>query len=243
MKQRIALSIFAALFATCGALTVVVAADSTKDDGFANETAKRSYALGMNIGQSVKGLPVDIDTNALTQGLRDVLGDATLKLSDQEAMVTYQALMRDIQVAQVEQLKEVAQTNLEAGQAFLAENKDKEGVKVTDSGLQYKVLEKGEGPQPDANDTVTVHYVGTLIDGTVFDSSRERGEPATFPVDGVIAGWTEALQLMHEGARYKLFIPPQLAYGIRGAGGAIGPNETLIFEVELLKVNKQDEQE
>lgn len=240
MKQKIVLSVCTALVVTCGALGVATAADSSKDGGFANEMAKRSYALGMNIGESVKGLPVDVDAKALAQGLRDVLGDATPKLSEQEASITYQALMRDVQTAQVERLKQQAQSNLEAGQAFLTKNKTKDGVKVTDSGLQYKVLEKGDGPQPDANDTVTVHYVGTLIDGTVFDSSRERGEPATFPVDGVIAGWTEALQLMHEGARYKLFIPPKLAYGIRGAGPKIGPNETLIFDVELLKVNKKD---
>src|SRR5699024_9767189 len=115
----------------------------------------------------------------------------------------------------------------------------KEGVKVTDSGLQYKVLKEGDGAQPDADDSVTVHYTGKLIDGTVFDSSRERGKPTTFPVNAVIPGWTEALQLMHEGAKYKLFIPPELAYGVRGAGAKIGPNEALIFEVELLKVNKK----
>src|SRR5699024_8017267 len=174
------------------------------------------------------------------QGVQDVVSGATPKLTEQEAKVTFQALMRDVRAAQLEKAKQQAKANLEAGKAFLAKNKKKEGIKVTDSGLQYKVLKKGDGPQPDANDTVTVHYVGTLIDGTVFDSSRKRGKPATFPVDKVIPGWTEALQLMHEGAHYMLFIPPELAYGPRGAGKMIGPNETLIFDVELLKVNQQD---
>ena len=238
MKKTITISACVALLAVAGVLNVAAAADN--DDGFANETAKRSYALGMNIGESASNLPVDVDAEALAQGVQDVVSGATPKLTEQEAKVTFQALMRDVRAAQLEKAKQQAKANLEAGKAFLAKNKKKEGIKVTDSGLQYKVLKKGDGPQPDANDTVTVHYVGTLIDGTVFDSSRKRGKPATFPVDKVIPGWTEALQLMHEGAHYMLFIPPELAYGPRGAGKMIGPNETLIFDVELLKVNQQD---
>jgi FKBP-type peptidyl-prolyl cis-trans isomerase FklB len=132
--------------------------------------------------------------------------------------------------------EKAAEENLREGQAFLSENAQKDGVKTTESGLQYEVIEKGSGKTPTPESTVTVHYRGTLIDGTEFDSSLRRGEPATFPVNGVIAGWTEALQLMSEGAKYKLYIPADLAYGERGAGQAIGPNETLIFDVELLSV-------
>ena len=131
----------------------------------------------------------------------------------------------------------MSQDNLEAGQQFLEENKSKEGVTVLDSGLQYKVIESGEGGQPGPTDRVTVHDKGTLIDGTEFDSSYGRGEPLTFPVNGVIAGWVEALQLMKEGDKWQLYIPSELAYGSRGAGGVIGPNSTLVFDVELIKVN------
>jgi FKBP-type peptidyl-prolyl cis-trans isomerase len=133
---------------------------------------------------------------------------------------------------------DIAETNLQSGKTFLAENASKEGVITTDSGLQYKVLTKGEGAQPAASDNVTVHYSGTTLDGTEFDSSYKRSQPATFPLNRVIAGWTEGLQLMQEGAKYRFFIPSDLAYGSRGAGRDIGPNATLIFEVELLKVSK-----
>jgi len=145
--------------------------------------------------------------------------------------------MQARQKAQLKQQQD-AQTNQEEGEAFLAENRNKEGVQETESGLQYKVLEEGSGDSPVATDTVTVHYEGTLIDGTVFDSSYERGEPATFPLDGVISGWTEGLQLMKEGATYRFFIPADLGYGMNvRPGSPIGPNETLIFKVELLEVN------
>lgn len=240
MKQRIlTAACIVLLTAGAGVFGAAQAAESG-DDGFADNSAKRSYALGMNIARSVAKLPVDFDIDALAQGLRDVLSGTETRLSDRESKVAYQALMRNIQVAQTMNMKEKADANLKASKAFLAENKTRKGVKVTASGLQYKVLKKGSGPQPDLNDTVTVHYVGKLIDGTVFDSSRQRGKPATFPVNGVIAGWTEALQMMHEGARYKLFIPAKLAYGMRGAGRRIGPNETLIFTVELLGVHEKE---
>ncbi|HET7315221.1 FKBP-type peptidyl-prolyl cis-trans isomerase, partial [Salinisphaera sp.] len=147
-------------------------------------------------------------------------------------------VVSDMAAAQKKQQQKKAASNLEAGQKFLAQNKKKDGVKTLDDGLQYKVIHKGDGPQPDANDSVTVHYTGKLIDGTVFDSSKKRGKPVTFPVNAVIPGWTEALQLMHAGGEYKLFIPPDLAYGERGAGSQIGPNETLIFDVKLISVDK-----
>jgi len=138
----------------------------------------------------------------------------------------------------VAEMEALAAKNKAAGEAFLAENAKKEGVKVTKSGLQYKIIEEGEGPSPGPSDMATVNYRGTLIDGTQFDSSYDRGQPATFPVGGVIAGWTEALQLMKPGAKWQLFIPSDLAYGERGAGKDIGPNSTLVFDVELLSVEK-----
>lgn len=235
MKKIIAISAGTALLALGGTLGAAMAASNGGD--FASETAKRSYALGMNVGESANKLPVELDADALSAGVRAVVSDSTPKLSEADAKSAFQALMDDVRDAQETKVKQQAETNKQAGEAFLAKNAKKDGVQVTDSGLQYKVLKKGDGPQPDADDTVTVHYVGTLIDGTVFDSSRERGQPATFPVDKVIPGWTQALQLMHQGAHYKLFIPSDLAYGQRGAGQDIGPNETLIFDVELLKVD------
>lgn len=215
-------------------------AASSAEAGFENAAAKRSYALGMDIGNSLKALPVELNVDALAEGVRDTITGGETRLTQEELQAVMQSFVQDMQTAQREQAQQTAQANLKAGKEFLAENKTKEGVQATESGLQYKVLTEGSGPSPDANDSVTVHYEGRLIDGTVFDSSRERGEPVTFPVDAVIPGWTEALQLMQEGATYMLYIPPELAYGERGAGAQIGPNETLVFEVELLKVNAKE---
>lgn len=237
IKQRIAVTSCTILFVMCGALNIAQAAGD--NDGFADKIAKQSYALGMQTARSVANFPIDVDTEAFLQGVQDALGSGDTRLTERESKVVYQGLVRDIQVARYAEIKKEASANLQAGKTFLAGNQAKDGVKVTDSGLQYKILEKGDGPQPDANDVVTVHYVGKLVDGTVFDSSRKRGAPATFAVNRVIAGWTEALQMMHEGARYKLFIPAKLAYGNQGRGDIIGPNETLIFDVELLKVHKK----
>lgn len=214
--------------------------EAEAETGFENAAAKRSYALGMDIGNSLKELPVELNVDALAEGVRDTVSGGETRLSQQELQAVMQTFVQDMQAAQQKQAQQLAQANLEAGKQFLVENKDKEGVQVTESGLQYKVVEEGSGPSPDTNDSVTVHYEGRLIDGTVFDSSRKRGEPVTFPVDAVIPGWTEALQLMQEGATYMLYIPPKLAYGERGAGAQIGPNETLVFEVELLKVNEKE---
>jgi FKBP-type peptidyl-prolyl cis-trans isomerase FkpA/FKBP-type peptidyl-prolyl cis-trans isomerase FklB len=179
-------------------------------------------------------MPLDIDI--LMQGLRDsYLGEETL-LTQDEARSEREQFIQQRQQRLAEQRAEEAQVNLEEGQAFLAANADNEGVSVTDSGLQYRVLEEGDGPRPDADDRVTVHYRGKLINGVEFDSSYAREEPATFGLDQVIPGWTEGLQLMREGGRYEFFIPSDLAYGEQGRPGPIGPNSTLIFEVELLEV-------
>jgi FKBP-type peptidyl-prolyl cis-trans isomerase FklB len=196
-----------------------------------NQKEKVSYIIGMDIGSNLKRQLVDVDPNILTRGIQDALSGAKPLLSKEEIQETMVAFQ-----------KEMAEKQKQRGEAFLSENKKKEGVKTLPSGLQYKVIKAGTGKKPKLNDTVTVNYRGTLMDGAEFDSSYRRGQPATFPVSGVIPGWTEALQLMAEGAKWQLFIPPNLAYGERGAGGLIGPNAALIFEVELISVqeNKQE---
>jgi len=207
---------------------------------FDSPEARRSYALGMDIGNSLKELPVDIKVDELSQGVSDVVSGGDTRLTQDELDGVMQSFVKDMEAAQQKKASQQAETHLEKGKKFLSENRDKDGVKTTDSGLQYKVKKEGEGASPGDSDSVTVHYTGKLIDGTVFDSSRKRGEPVTFPVDAVIPGWTEALQLMKQGAKYELYIPADLAYGERGAGAQIGPNETLIFEVELMGVDKSD---
>jgi len=208
-----------------------------------SEEARLGYALGMQVGESIKRLGTEVDLDALTQAIRDTMTDQEPQLSMEEAGQVLMALRQQVQqqqqAAQAEQqavMAEAAGENMAASQAFLEENQAKEGVQTTESGLQYRVMEQGEGATPGADDVVTVHYRGTLVDGTEFDSSYGRGQPATFPVGGVIPGWTEALQMMPVGSKYELYIPPELAYGESGAGGRIGPNEALIFEVELLDI-------
>jgi FKBP-type peptidyl-prolyl cis-trans isomerase len=201
----------------------VVALNTTVD--------KVSYGLGTLIASNLKQQAGDsLQLDPLTEGIKDVLQNKTPKMEQQEAMTIVQTYMQ----AAMEKKTGKAR---EEGQAFLDNNKKDASVKVTPSGLQYKVITSGKGKTPKATDKVTVHYTGKLIDGTVFDSSVESGQPATFGVNQVIPGWTEALQLMKEGDKWMLFIPSDLAYGERGAGGQIPPHSTLIFEVELLKVN------
>ncbi len=193
---------------------------------------KFSYTVGFQIGQSLKEDGLDIDVGALSQAIRDVMAGTEPRLS-MEAM---QAAVQAFQMQQMEAREMSARDNLRAGQAFLAENRSKAGVVETRSGLQYQVIQEGNGKQPSDTDTVRVHYRGTLIDGTEFDSSHRRGEPATFPVNAVIPGWREVLPLMKAGSKWKVYIPADLAYGERGAGPNIGPNETLVFDIELLAV-------
>ena len=195
---------------------------------------KVSYSIGLNIGFNFKKQNVDLNTDALLAGVKDALSGKPPLLTEaqvRETMTTFSKEMADKQ-------HQVGEKNKAEGEKFLAENKNKPGVKTTASGLQYQVIDgkEGSGPSPGAGDTVTVNYRGTLIDGTEFDSSYKRGEPATFPVSGVIKGWTEALQMMKKGAKYKLFIPANLAYGERAMPPDIGANSTLIFEVELLDI-------
>jgi FKBP-type peptidyl-prolyl cis-trans isomerase FklB len=193
---------------------------------------KASYAIGLNIGFNFKKQNVDLNTDALLAGVKDALSGKKPLLSETEVRDTMTAFSKEI----ADKQKVASEKNAADGEKFLAENKKKDGVKTTPSGLQFKVLKDGAGAMPGANDTVTVNYRGTLIDGTEFDSSYKRGEAATFPVQGVIKGWTEALQLMKKGAKYQLFIPASLAYGERAMGPDIAPNSTLIFEVELMDI-------
>ena len=197
---------------------------------------KESYSLGYQFGQNLKFQGVDINLDVYTSGIRDALGGKEPKMSQEEIRATISELQKRVTAERQKELKEKGAKNLEESKKFLAENQKKEGVKILPSGLQYKVLTEGSGKIPKETDNVTVNYKGTLIDGTEFDSSYKRGQPASFQVNGVIKGWTEALQLMKEGAKWQLVIPPGLGYGERGAGSQIPPNSTLIFEVELISV-------
>jgi FKBP-type peptidyl-prolyl cis-trans isomerase len=202
------------------------------------DTEKFSYAIGMDIGRSLKRLDTEIDVAALRQGVQDVLDDKETLLTQEQVVEVMTSFSQKIQKDQEEKQQAAAGKNAEEAKKFFVDNGKKEGVKTTTSGLQYEVLTEGKGDKPKASDRVSVHYTGKLLDGTVFDSSVERGQPATFPLNAVIPGWTEGLQLMTVGSKYKLYIPPELGYGEKGAGPKIGPNSALVFEVELLKVEK-----
>lgn len=198
---------------------------------------KVSYALGLGIGQQLSQMGAsDLDINDFAQAIKDVIAGAELKVQHREAQQIVQDYFAKQEQKINAQRQEQGKVQKEAGEKFLAENAKKDGVKTTASGLQYMVLQEGKGKQPTAKDTVMCHYEGFLIDGTVFDSSVQRGEPATFPLQQVIAGWTEGLQLMNEGAKYRFFIPYRLAYGEGGAGASIPPYAALIFDVELIQV-------
>lgn len=201
------------------------------------EQQKISYSLGYNIGRDFRQKKLDIDADVLMRGMKDALADRKTALSEEEMRQAMQELQKKMVALQQQQIQQLAEKNEKEGKDFLAANRQKEGVKTTMSGLQYKVISKGTGKKPGPDDKVTVHYRGRLLDGTEFDSSYRRNKPATFPVGGVIPGWTEALQLMKEGAKWQLYIPADLAYGEKGAGPMIGPNATLIFDVELISVN------
>ena len=193
---------------------------------------KGSYGIGLQIGQQLLDSQMDISVEAVAKGISDALKHNQPALEINELMLSVQQLQQQAAEAQKAQFKAIE----EAGKAFLAENAKKDGVKVTDSGLQYEIITEGNGAKPAATDTVRVHYVGTLPDGTTFDSSVARGQPAEFPVTGVIRGWVEALQMMSVGSKWKLTIPHELAYGERGAGASIPPFSPLVFEVELLDI-------
>lgn len=202
-----------------------------------NQFDRLSYALGMSMGNNFKSSGIEkIVSSDFADGVAAVYEGAAPKMSYDEAKAVIQSFFSQLQEKQNAAMAEMARVNAEAGKSFLAENAKRSEVKTTASGLQYEVIAEGDGNKPAANNTVKVHYTGSLIDGTVFDSSVQRGEPAVFGVTQVIPGWVEALQMMTVGSKWRLFIPSELAYGANGAGNIIGPNATLIFEVELLGI-------
>ena len=216
------------------------APESQSASAFKTQKDKVSYAIGMNVGSTLHRQGVDIDPKVLQQGLQDALAGGKTLLSEEEERAVLTELQADMRKKQQEKMQQAREANKKDGEAFLAANKAKEGVVTLPSGLQYKVITTGTGPKPTASDSVVCNYRGTLIDGKEFDSSYKRGQPATFPVSGVIKGWTEALQLMPVGSKWQLFVPSELGYGERGTGADIGPNATLIFEVELLSIQAKD---
>lgn len=198
---------------------------------------KVSYIIGLDIGRNFANQGIEVEPQSLALGISDALGELDPKISESEMQAVMNAFQTEMEAKQEKINAAQSSQNVDDGRAFLEVNRMKEGVIVLPSGLQYREVKAGTGKSPKSTDKVTTHYKGTLLDGTVFDSSYERGEPASFPVNGVIAGWTEALQLMREGSVWELFIPSNLAYGARGAGGKIGPNATLCFTVELINVH------
>lgn len=212
--------------------------------GVAAETAlktdkeKLSYSLGAQIGQDIKRNELEIDVDTFARAMRDAVSGAKPAMTDEEIRTTMQAFQQTMRQKAMAKMQEMGETNKKASDAFLANNKTKPGVKTLPSGIQYQVIAMGKGKKPTQKDQVVAHYTGTLIDGTEFDSSVKRGEPATFPLNGVIKGWQEVLPLMPVGSKWKVWIPPELGYGPRGAGQQIGPNQALIFDIELLKIKK-----
>jgi FKBP-type peptidyl-prolyl cis-trans isomerase FklB len=216
------------------------APESSNASAFKTQKDKVSYAIGMNIGTTLHKQSVEIDPKVFQQGLQDALAGGKTLLSEEEERAVLTELQNDMRKKQQEKMQQAGEANKKEGEAFLTANKGKDGVVTLPSGLQYKIITSGTGPKPTASDSVVCNYRGTLIDGKEFDSSYKRGQPATFPVGGVIKGWTEALQLMPVGSKWQLFVPSDLAYGERGQGGDIGPNATLIFEVELMSIESKD---
>lgn len=209
------------------------AGDEAADAKFMEQVG---YCIGLDLGRRLSADGVRVDLGAVVAGLKDGSTNAEPMLDDRQVEAVMARFNQQMQQKAEAKMADAAQDNLARGEKFLAENAGKDGIQTTDSGLQYREIEPGSGASPGPADTVKCHYEGTLINGEVFDSSYKRGQPATFPVGGVIAGWTEALQMMKPGAKWEVFLPASIAYGARGAGGAIGPNETLIFQIELLEV-------
>ncbi len=214
--------------AVLGAVLLAAEASAQAPAAFKTEKEKLSYALGMDLGNNLRKQSVEVDPAVFAQGLKDALAGGETLLSEAETRTAITSMQNQLR-------EKLTSKNKKEGEEFLAKNKTNEGVVVLPSSLQYKILKAGDGKKPTLEDTVVCHYRGTLIDGTEFDSSYKRGQPAAFPVKGVIKGWTEALQLMPVGSKWELFIPSDLAYGERGFG-PIGPDSTLIFEVELLSI-------
>lgn len=219
-------------------LTAFLAAPCFAQDSLNTDLEKLGYAIGMNIGINMKQQNIEADYGQIVSGLKNSLNGEETLLTESDMQQILMAYQQDMQKKQMSEMAAVAADNTKKAEEYLKENGTKKDVITLPSGLQYKVISEGTGASPKADSSVEVHYKGTLIDGTEFDSSYTRGEPASFPVGGVIPGWTEALQLMKEGAKWELAIPPALAYGERGAPPVIPPNAALVFEVELLKIKQ-----
>lgn len=227
------------IFTTCLLFLFVIAGPAVADEKktkLETEMQKISYALGMQMGSYLKTLGEGLDSEILQQGMMDSYKGEKLLLTKEEEAQILQQFSQKQQEKQIQQTLEMITKNKKAADDFLKDNGTKEGISTTASGLQYKVMTQGQGPKPKAQDMVKVHYKGTLLDGTEFDSSYSRNEPAVFPLDKVIPGWTEAVQLMNVGSKFQLFLPPDLAYGDRGAMPVIEPGSMLVFEVELLSI-------
>lgn len=218
--------------------TAAEPAAAAAEQSFASEESKVAYGIGRNLGMNLKTQKVELDLESFNAGLKDALDGKDARVSDADVMAAMKSFREKQEAKMKAEAEQAGLENKKEGEEFLAANKAKEGVQTTESGLQYKVVNAGEGAKPSADDTVEVNYRGTFINGEEFDSSYKRGQSVSFPVKGVIAGWTEALQLMPVGAKYELYIPAELAYG-PGGTGRIGPNQTLIFEVELLSIKEQ----
>jgi FKBP-type peptidyl-prolyl cis-trans isomerase FklB len=234
MKQIIGLS--AVIILAIGISSCNNTKNVTKED-LKTQTEKLSYSIGLDLGKNFKQQAIEVNPDILIKGLNDGINASTPLLTDTEIKETMKALQEDMMKKHAEKGKAEGEKNKKAGEEFLAAKKKEKGVVALPSGLMYKVIKEGKGKTPKLTDQVTTNYRGTLIDGKEFDSSYKRNQPATFPVNGVIKGWTEALQLMKEGSKWELYIPSELAYGEQGSPPNIGPGSTLIFEIELLKVN------
>ena len=232
MKHSLRVTLLAAATAAAVGFSSIALAN----DKLETEKDKISYVIGLQIAGSLSQIKDEVDLKVLMRGIETGLAGEQPVISEEEAMAVQQAFAERLQAKRAAEMQELAQSNRAEGEAFLAQNKSKPGVITTESGLQYQVVTQGDGPRPAATDTVRVHYTGTLLDGTNFDSSHDRGQPAQFALNAVIPGWTEGLQLMPVGSKYTLWLPSELAYGDRGTPGPIGPNATLVFEVELLEI-------
>jgi FKBP-type peptidyl-prolyl cis-trans isomerase FklB len=227
------------MIAVGGILLLAGQVNAAENPVLKSQKDKISYIIGVDLGTNFRKQEIVIDPDILVRGVNDGISDAKPLLSEQEVRDTLAGFQAEMTAKQMELAQKRGAKNKKEGEAFLAENQKKEGVKTLPSGLQYKIMKPGAGTSPKLTDEVTVHYIGTLIDGTEFDSSARRGKPETLPVNGVIPGWTEALQLMQVGAKWQLFVPSNLAYAERGAGREIGPNAVIIFEIELISIQEK----
>jgi FKBP-type peptidyl-prolyl cis-trans isomerase FklB len=238
MKIRLVAASLSLLMSTTLAVTAATTTSTSNATSLTNDTDKLSYSIGADLGKNFKKQGIDINPAAMAKGLQDGASGSPLLLTEEQMKDVLEKFQKELILKRTAEFNKKAEENKARGEAFLNQNKTKEGVVTLPSGLQYKIIEKSDGSKPSKEDTVTVEYTGRLIDGQVFDSTEKTGKPATFKVSQVIPGWTEALQLMPAGSTWEIYVPPNLAYGPRGIGGPIGPNETLIFKIHLLSVKK-----